>query len=108
MQEGGDQILDPSIGQTAKGVGGGEEGERKRIQIPQYGCTHTCHLERGDLGPSTKVRRYCGRTAGPLTAHHSNTLTSPTGWGDGGCGGRAGKGTAERFRPRRRSRRQHL
>lgn len=66
MQEGGDQIPDPSIGQTAKRVGGGEEGERKRIQIPQYGCAHTFHLEPwggGGGGISGQARR-CGDTVG--------------------------------------------
>ena len=49
--EGGVQIPDPSIGQTAKvGAGGGGEKKRDGIQIQQYGCTLQIRLDLGDLG----------------------------------------------------------
>lgn len=106
--EGGDQIPDPSIDQTAKvvagGVGVGEE--RKAETGYEYNSTavhNKFDLNLGDLRQSTKVKRSGWQRVSPLTAHHSSTLTS----GAGGGGWGSGEETAERFRRRRRSRQRH-
>lgn len=103
--EGGVQIPDPSIGQTAKvGAGGGGEKKRDEIQIQQYGCTLQIRLEFG--GSRVKHQGEAIRLA-ESEPPDSSPFKRPHFWSRRGWG--AGKGTAECFRPRRRSRRQpHL
>lgn len=90
-----------------KGSGGwGGRGEREHTNTAVWLYTPNSTWIGGISGKARRCSDTVGREFSPLTAHHPNTLTSQAGRGWGGW--RAGKGTAERFRPRRRSRRQHL
>ena len=86
------------------GRGGGGQKKRDGIQIQQYGCTLQILLEFG--GSRVKHQGEAIRLA-ESEPPDSSPFKRPHFWSRRGWG--AGKGIAECFRPRRRSRRQpHL
>lgn len=90
-KEAGRGRLDPRSQHWPDGEAGwgGAGAERKRGYKYNSMAVHTrFDLDLGALRRSTKVKRSCGQTGSPLTAHHSSTLTSRAREGGGGEGDR--------------------